>query len=51
MILVTAGLGMIRAHTARALVDLEHEVVVTAHRPTEVPANRGPGVPRRPGHR
>ena len=27
MILVTGGLGMIGAHTARALVDLGHEVV------------------------
>jgi nucleoside-diphosphate-sugar epimerase len=34
MILVTGGLGMIGAHTARALADLGHEVVVTAyHRP------------------
>ena len=32
MILVTGGLGMIGAHTARALVDLGHEVVVTTHR-------------------
>jgi nucleoside-diphosphate-sugar epimerase len=31
MILVTGGLGMIGAHTARALVDLGHEVVVTTH--------------------
>jgi nucleoside-diphosphate-sugar epimerase len=38
MILVTGGLGMIGAHTARALVDLGHEVVVTAHRRTEVPS-------------
>ena len=37
MILVTGGLGMIGAHTARALVELGHEVVVTAHRRTEVP--------------
>jgi nucleoside-diphosphate-sugar epimerase len=37
MILVTGGLGMIGAHTARALVDLGHEVVVTAHHRTEVP--------------
>ncbi len=29
---------MIGAHTARALVDLGHEVVVTAHRRTEVPS-------------
>ncbi len=38
MILVTGGLGMIGAHTARALVDLGHEVLVTAHRRTEVPS-------------
>jgi nucleoside-diphosphate-sugar epimerase len=38
MILVTGGLGMIGAHTARALVDLGHEVVVTAHRRVEVPS-------------
>ena len=38
MILVTGGLGMIGAHTARALVDLGHEVVVTAHRRTDVPS-------------
>jgi nucleoside-diphosphate-sugar epimerase len=38
MILVTGGLGMIGAHTARALVDLGHEVVVTAHRRTGVPS-------------
>jgi nucleoside-diphosphate-sugar epimerase len=38
MILVTGGLGMIGAHTARALVDLGHEVVVTAHRRTEIPS-------------
>jgi nucleoside-diphosphate-sugar epimerase len=37
MILVTGGLGMIGAHTARALADLGHEVVVTSHRRTEVP--------------
>jgi nucleoside-diphosphate-sugar epimerase len=37
MILVTGGLGMIGAHTARALVDLGSEVVVTAHRRIEVP--------------
>jgi nucleoside-diphosphate-sugar epimerase len=37
MILITGGLGMIGAHTARALVDLGHEVVVTAHRRTETP--------------
>jgi nucleoside-diphosphate-sugar epimerase len=38
MILVTGGLGMIGAHTARALTDLGREVVVTAHRRTEVPS-------------
>jgi nucleoside-diphosphate-sugar epimerase len=38
MILVTGGLGMIGAHTARALVDLGHEVVVTTYRRTEVPS-------------
>ena len=38
MILVTGGLGMIGAHTARALVDLGHDVVVTAHRQTAVPS-------------
>jgi len=38
MILVTGGLGMIGAHTARALVGAGQEVVVTAHRRTEVPS-------------
>ena len=38
MILVTGGLGMIGAHTALALVDLGHDVIVTAHRRTEVPS-------------
>jgi nucleoside-diphosphate-sugar epimerase len=38
MMLVTGGLGMIGAHTARALIDLGHEVVVTAHRRAEVPS-------------
>jgi nucleoside-diphosphate-sugar epimerase len=38
MILVTGGLGMIGAHTARALADLGHDVVVTAYRRTEVPS-------------
>lgn len=38
MILVTGGLGMIGAHTARALVDRGHEVVVTTHRRTEIPS-------------
>lgn len=37
-VLVTGGLGMIGAHTARALTDLGHEVVVTAHHRTDVPA-------------
>lgn len=37
MILVTGGLGMIGAHTARALVDQGRDVVVTAHRRGEVP--------------
>jgi nucleoside-diphosphate-sugar epimerase len=38
MILVTGGLGMIGAHTAGALVELGHEVVVTGHRRSEVPS-------------
>mgnify|MGYP003778174569 CR=1 FL=1 len=38
MILVTGGLGMIGAHTARALVDIGHEVVVTSHRRADVPS-------------
>ncbi|MGN9908912.1 NAD-dependent epimerase/dehydratase family protein [Phytohabitans sp. LJ34] len=38
MILVTGGLGMIGAHTARALVDLGQEVVVTSHRRAEIPS-------------
>lgn len=38
MILVTGGLGMIGAHTARALTDLGRQVVVTAHKRTDVPA-------------
>jgi len=38
MILITGGLGMIGAHTARALVDLGHDVLVTAHRRAEVPS-------------
>jgi nucleoside-diphosphate-sugar epimerase len=38
VILVTGGLGLIGAHTAGALADLGLEVVVTAHRRTEVPA-------------
>jgi nucleoside-diphosphate-sugar epimerase len=38
MILVTGGLGMIGAHTARALVDLGREVVVTTHHRADVPS-------------
>ncbi|GAA1691072.1 NAD(P)-dependent oxidoreductase [Kribbella yunnanensis] len=38
MILVTGGLGMIGAATARALVELGHEVVVTSHHRGEVPS-------------
>jgi len=38
MMLVTGGLGMIGAHTARALTDLGHDVVVTAHHRAEVPS-------------
>jgi nucleoside-diphosphate-sugar epimerase len=38
MILVTGGLGMIGAHTARALVDLGQGVMVITHRRTEVPS-------------
>jgi nucleoside-diphosphate-sugar epimerase len=38
MILVTGGLGMIGAHTARALLDLGREVVVTSHHRAEVPS-------------
>ncbi len=38
MILVTGGLGMIGAYTARALLELGQEVVVTAHRRAEVPS-------------
>jgi nucleoside-diphosphate-sugar epimerase len=38
MILVTGGLGMIGAHTARALTDMGQEVVVTGHRRTTVPS-------------
>ncbi|MEU0546414.1 NAD(P)-dependent oxidoreductase [Micromonospora sp. NPDC005979] len=38
MILVTGGLGMIGAQTARALTDLGHSVVATAHRRTERPS-------------
>ena len=38
MILVTGGLGMIGAHTARALVELGHEVVVTTYRRADAPS-------------
>ncbi|WP_350277455.1 NAD(P)-dependent oxidoreductase [Kribbella sp. HUAS MG21] len=38
MILVTGGLGMIGAHTARALLDLGRDVVVTSHRRSSVPS-------------
>lgn len=38
MILVTGGLGMIGAHTAAALADLGEEVVITAHRRSDVPS-------------
>lgn len=38
MILITGGLGMIGAHTARALADLGHDVVATAHTRAEVPS-------------
>lgn len=37
MILVTGGLGMIGAHTARALLDLGEEVIVTSRHRTHVP--------------
>jgi nucleoside-diphosphate-sugar epimerase len=38
MILVTGGLGMIGAHTARALLDLGESVVVTQHRNADLPS-------------
>jgi nucleoside-diphosphate-sugar epimerase len=38
VILLTSGLGMIGAHTAGALLDLGHEVLVTAHRRSDVPS-------------
>jgi nucleoside-diphosphate-sugar epimerase len=38
MILVTGGLGMIGAHTARALLDLGQQVVVTRRHNTRVPS-------------
>ena len=37
-VLVTGGLGMIGAHTARALTDLGHRVVVTSHHRADVPS-------------
>jgi nucleoside-diphosphate-sugar epimerase len=46
MILVTGGLSMIGAHTARALLDLGESVVVTQHRNAELPSFlAGPGGP------
>lgn len=38
MILVAGGLGMIGAHTAAALAQGGHQVIVTAHRRSEVPS-------------
>ena len=38
MILVTGGLGTIGSQTARALIDLGHEVVVTRRRNADVPS-------------
>ena len=38
MILVTGGLGMIGAHTARGLVDVGQQVVVTRRRNAEIPS-------------
>lgn len=38
MILVTGGLGMIGAHTAKGLLDLGEAVVVTSHHSTAVPS-------------
>ncbi len=38
MILVTGGLGMIGAQTARALADLGRDVIVTAHNRTATPS-------------
>ena len=39
MILVTGGLGTIGAQTARALLDLGHEVVVTRRHHSDVPSS------------
>ena len=41
MILVTGGLAMIGAHTARALLDRGESVVVTRHCSGEVPSFLG----------
>ena len=38
MTLVTGGLGMIGAHTARALADLGHQVVVSTHHRADIPS-------------
>ena len=38
VVLVTGGLGMIGAHTARALADSGRSVVVTSHRTRTVPS-------------
>jgi len=40
-VLVTGGLGMVGAHTARALHDLEQEVAVTRRRNADVPSFLG----------
>src|SRR5215213_6892051 len=37
MILVTGGLGSIGSHTARALLDLDESVVLSAHRSSQLP--------------
>ncbi|HWL96887.1 MAG TPA: NAD(P)-dependent oxidoreductase [Nocardioidaceae bacterium] len=37
MILITGGLGSIGSHTARALLDLDESVVLTAHRSAQLP--------------
>ena len=44
MILVTGGLGMIGAHTAAALADLGEDVIITAHRRTDLPSFLAGGV-------
>jgi nucleoside-diphosphate-sugar epimerase len=43
MILVTGGLGMIGVHTARALLDLGQEVIVTSHRHSDVASSLATG--------